>query len=436
MASKGISGEWRKKGNDIYQSAGNLCPALRKERIQHAIRFYVKAFQLQESDDELSSAAKNLALASWRLAELVEEKYGHVHQLKESAKYFAMAYNAGITSKPKSWIETLLTSTRQFLDDAFQYSQNMRSFKERSKLLHEIAGEISEGNLKAYCFLTLVDATFKAGAVELLEGRYKECLALMHECYQPIEEARKYGQSHPHITSEVSVYEMDVLLQQCTAESIQARSIGDELFNSVLYDEDSFNVDMLWEVVDWYRKSILLTREKDVEFEAIGHSRLGRVYDRVLKLKQKAKENFMRCLELVNSMHPRTFTSEKWYQEATEALSRYQQETVRKEEEAWSVEKNEILLELKEEINKLEEVSENVEDLLQHIYKAHPPKNPAHKLNESLLTGESRNIKKALRESLLHYHPDRLKVKDLGKKWVVLCEEITKYLTLKYESYK
>ena len=195
-------------------------------------------------------------------------------------------------------------------------------------------------------------------------------------------------------------------------------------------------LDMIWEVVDWYKRSVLLTREKDVEFEAIGHSRLGRVYDQVLKLQTKAKENFMQCLELANSMYPRVFTSEKWYQEATEALSRYQQETVRKEEAAWSEEKNGILLELKEDIKKLEELSNNTEDLLRHIYKKYPPKNENHKLNDSLLEGENQNIKKALRESLLHYHPDRLKAKDLGKKWVVLCEEITKYLNRKYEMYK
>ena len=436
MTSKTISCEWRKKGNEIYLSAVNLCPTLRKERIQQAINIYVNAFQTQANDDELSSAAKNLAMASWRLAEIVEEKYAHIYHLKEAAKYFSIAYNAGLTSKAQSWIEPLLTSTRQFLDDAIQYSLNLSDFKQRSKLLYEIACTVSEENLKAHCFLSLADATFKAGVSELAKGKYKECLAFMHECYHPVEEARRYGHCDPFVTTEVAVYEGDIFLHQCTAESIQARSTGDDLFSSVLCDEDNLNVDMVWEVVDWYKQAILLTREKDVEFEAIGHSRLGRVYDQVLKLKIKAKENFMRCLELVNSMYPRVFTSEKWYQEATEALNRYQQETVRKEEEAWSVEKNEILLELKEDIKKLEELSNNVEDLLRHIYTTHPPKNKDHRLNESLLSGENRNVKKALRESLLHYHPDRLKAKDLGKKWVVLCEEITKYLNRKYEVYK
>ena len=106
----------------------------------------------------------------------------------------------------------------------------------------------------------------------------------------------------------------------------------------------------------------------------------------------------MRCLELCNSMHPRVFTSEKWYQEATTALNRYQREVRRKEEQAWSAQKNSILLELKEDIDKLKEVSANTEDLLRHIYRAHPPKNKDHTLNESYLSGENQNMKKALRE--------------------------------------
>ena len=435
-SSKSVSCEWRKKGNEIYLSAANLGPTLRKDRIQQAISIYANAFETQSNNDELSSAAKNLAMASWRLADVIEEKFAHIYHLKEAAKYFSISYNAGLTSKPKSWIEPLLTTTRQFIEDAIEFSQNLSNFKERSKFLNDIACEISEENLKAYCYLSLADATFKPGVSELADGKYKECLFLMRECYHPVEEARRYGHCDPFVSTEVAVFEGDIFLHQCTAESIQACSTGDDLFRSVLCDEDNLNVDMVWEVVDFYKQAILLTREKDVEFEAIGHSRLGRVYDQVLKLKVKAKENFMRCLELCNSMYPRVFTSEKWYQEATEALNWYQQETVRKEEEAWSTEKNAILLELKADIKKLEELSTDAEALLRHIYKVHPPKNKDHKLNESFLSGENRNVKKALRESLLHYHPDRLKAKDLGKKWIVLCEEITKYLNRKYEVYK
>ena len=215
MSAKTISSDWRKKGNEIYLSAANLCPTLRKERIREAINIYLNAFQTQTNDDELSSASKNLAMSSWRLSEYNdEEKYLHIYHLKESAKYFDIAYNAGLTSKPQSWIESLLTSTRQFMEDAIKYTQTLSNFKERSSLLYEIADKISEENLKAFCFLSLADVTFKAGISELAKGRYRECLALMHECYRPVEEARRYGRSSPFVTSEVAVYETDIFLHR------------------------------------------------------------------------------------------------------------------------------------------------------------------------------------------------------------------------------
>lgn len=434
--AKSVSSDWRKKGNEFYLSASyDISPCLRRDRIQKAISCYSKALEFKTNDDELSSAAKNLAMSSWRVAELVPDKYTRVFYLKEASKYFGLAYNAGLLSKPQHWNDSLLTTTRGYIDDMVNFSQTLR-FEDRTRLLNGVACEITDGTLKAHCFLQLADAIFKTGILEMSAGRHRESKKLMHECYMPVEEARRHGYHDPIIETEVRIFDEDIFMHLCTCESIQAQITGDDLFEKIILDEDNLNIDMVWEVVDWYKQSVLLTREKDVEYEAIGHSRLGKVYDGVLKLKTKAKENFMRCLGLAHSMHPRNFTTEKWYQECTEAVARYQKETVAQEEDAWSAEKNEFLVELTEEISKLEEVSEDAEQLLRHIYKVHPPKNQTHKLNESLLTGENRNIKKAIRDGLLHYHPDRLKANDLGKKWVVLCEEITKYLNRKYEVYK
>ena len=48
----------------------------------------------------------------------------------------------------------------------------------------------------------------------------------------------------------------------------------------------------------------------EVELEAIAVSRLGRVYDKVLKLKDKAKEYYKHSVQLAHSMYPRTFAME------------------------------------------------------------------------------------------------------------------------------
>ena len=43
------------------------------------------------------------------------------------------------------------------------------------------------------------------------------------------------------------------------------------------------------------------------------------------------------------------------------------------------------------------------------------------------IAGKTQN-KKVLKKAIFHYHPDTLS-KDLGQKWLLLSEEITKYLT-------
>ncbi len=47
-----------------------------------------------------------------------------------------------------------------------------------------------------------------------------------------------------------------------------------------------------------------------VEREAVAASRLGKLYDQVLKIKYKAKEYFQHCMQLAHSLTPRVFTSE------------------------------------------------------------------------------------------------------------------------------
>lgn len=67
---------------------------------------------------------------------------------------------------------------------------------------------------------------------------------------------------------------------------------------------------MAWDILDWYKKAVLLTRELEVEMEAIALSRIGRFYDVVFKIKSRAREAFTAAISLALSMHPRTFDND------------------------------------------------------------------------------------------------------------------------------
>ena len=68
-------------------------------------------------------------------------------------------------------------------------------------------------------------------------------------------------------------------------------------------------MDLAYEVIDWYKNGIILAKG-EVEMEVIAVSRLGRVYDQVLKDRTRAKANYIRAIELAHSMYPRRFDTQ------------------------------------------------------------------------------------------------------------------------------
>ena len=73
--------------------------------------------------------------------------------------------------------------------------------------------------------------------------------------------------------------------------------------------------------------------------------------------------------------------------------------------------------------------------LLEHIYKAHPPKN-----DKSFPAGLDRDddscLKKACLLAVTVYHPDKAHNKTAGIEWYILCEEIVKELNGFYGYFK
>ncbi len=74
---------------------------------------------------------------------------------------------------------------------------------------------------------------------------------------------------------------------------------------------------------------------------------------------------------------------------------------------------------------------------LLYIYQTFPPKEttskpPPEKDVKKMAKG-SKELKKVFQKAVLHYHPDKQDAEKHGKKWEVLCDEITKMLTGVYE---
>ena len=62
-----------------------------------------------------------------------------------------------------------------------------------------------------------------------------------------------------------------------------------------------------WIVYDCYKEAILLSRELEVEIEAMATSRFGRIYSEVFGLKSKGRTLYKEAIQLALTMHPKSF---------------------------------------------------------------------------------------------------------------------------------
>lgn len=384
---------FREDGNKVYITAKDNIPAkIQLERLQTASNLYYKAYNTSIDMDEKVSAAKNMGMVSWRIGKLKEQLQDRssviFHFFKEAFQYLTEAWTKSRDVKPSEWRDGISTSAFTIWSDLIQNRLSDIVIVNRVKILYDMLQSIEIPQLRAEFYIHIATCHFHAGVTAIQTKNFKAAMYEMKECYLPVTEAMSLGKnlSLEHITRDAETLESDVTMHQCLAESMQANQIGEELFNKLLMDEENLNIDMVYEVIDWHKQAVLRTREiTEVEVEAIALSRIGRVYDKVLKLKAKAKEYLMRSMQLANSMHPRTFHGEGWFEDCKEILARYQKEVVEQESEVWQKERESFLKELEKELqdikkNDQENTNSRSEGFLKFIYKSYPPTNPANKL--------------------------------------------------------
>jgi hypothetical protein len=68
----------------------------------------------------------------------------------------------------------------------------------------------------------------------------------------------------------------------------------------------------VFHALDKFREAIILARDKYVLGEAMAHSGIGEIYDSVLKMTVLAKENFMKCIQLVQSLQFGNYHGHDW----------------------------------------------------------------------------------------------------------------------------
>ncbi|ESO96147.1 hypothetical protein LOTGIDRAFT_231852 [Lottia gigantea] len=434
-----ISKTWREQGNAfLKKNVEGTAPVICRQNLEKSLQYYYKAENTAgDNMEDRCSAKKNSGIASLKLARILDPRKEKANLIdfyfKQALEKFSEAWEYG-RGKSNEWLMGIQTLS---LECFINMEDRMADDKVEDKVrqLESLTLLVLGKENKASAFSTITLLVFELALTNLAAKNFKVALSHLKDCYYPVSEGLRYSDSE-EMKRTFELHQEDIYIQTCVAESMQALDIGDNMFQAAMTEEEVLNMDMIYDVLDWYRQAITLTRDKDVLLEAIAHCRLGKIYQKVLKLDDRARVYYAKCIELANTLIPRTIHQEEWYCLATEALSHYQQEDLRKEEEAKKGQREEILKEKKEE---LDELKKNFKDMgkvefLIFIYKKYPPKNKKHVLGKVSDQPESPEIKKLYQKAVIHFHPDKVPSED--KVWKFMSEEIVKLLTSHYEYFK
>ncbi|KAK7479791.1 hypothetical protein BaRGS_00028971 [Batillaria attramentaria] len=377
------SSRLRELGNEAYRRVtDDVSPSVQLVGLQQALNSYDKALAKATNDTDRSSACKNMAMTNWKMAKakvaLDSDRQVVTLYFRDALRCFRDAREYG-TGRTWEWLDNLASAGIRCWDD-FRERVEQLPYENRIRELERLVGYIVDDVTMAREYLEIANTYFNSSVMALGERNYRQSLNLLAECGFPLNEARRLFSRDPSHMRECELLEEDIFIQTCVAESIQARMSGEELLVLVTQNEEDLNIDMVWEVVDWFRRAAMLTREHDLEQE-------------VLKMKDRAKKCLTRVLELANTMEDVDKLTKK-FNEATKI------------------------------------------EFLKFVYTTYPPKDKRHKLGDVPDDTERYEVQKLYRKAAIHYHPDRVKEDEHGVEWKALTGEITKLITSHYEYFK
>ena len=139
-----------------------------------------------------------------------------------------------------------------------------------------------------------------------LHRDYKACLSFLHDASQFLGKAQTVRIAEAELALEITELQERVQTQIFVCESMQAREMGDKALRAAIHDDVQVNMDLALQAADWYRQATVLTRDRDIEGEAIAMSRLGKVYSDVLKDATRASKAHYEATKLaLTVMSPR-----------------------------------------------------------------------------------------------------------------------------------
>jgi len=478
------SEQLRKEGNTIYERARPYDdkPDLKRKLLIKAIAKYESALEFAVDDGEKAMIEKNLGLAHHYIAALDLPLFEIIDNQRDSVRFLSSAITRGLRAgKEDQWLTTLRGMIERTLKTGIEHMTEWRRMavdfdeaRQWIRFYHAMIKYLQHEGLLSLAHYAFSQQLFHQAVKSREDGNFKDAIYFLEEMSFPLEETERLTARRSNdlsqlngakllsefkcdqgldfdgievdLAAETRVKKSEASIEKSIAEAMQAIKQGEDLFSTAMMDEESPNMDAVFDALDWFKSASLKARENDLEQEAIACHHIGRIYEKVIKLKGRAKEYYMQTMTLSEACKPRTFYNRLWYTRTRDSLNEFQQEAVRRDDEAKQKERQKYLDQLKDEIKLLDENKELLGDLIDTVLANFPPKNEKKfkdadkkELKEIIERddyAENGRKKKLLLKFLSDYHPDRNLADTYGKKWEVLSEEITKRVTNFYERLK
>lgn len=291
----------RVKGNALYrQLAGPQVYAapLRRMKCTEADKFYQEALAHSRARADRASCLKNLGMLHilWTKLEMVDTvTVDDAPYLAYAKKKAAAAVGSLVEAlhlgeeiqKPQQW----LTHLQEHLVGFVEWAPKplLRSLCEEFDLA--LGKRTVRCKAAAVAHLRLAEKQFGQGLLNLETHNFTGSIPILNDCMQLLRKAASL-ESERDSNEYSSISEMleRAQTQIFVCESMQACALGDEVLQRALFDDEEVNMELAFEAIDLYRRAVLLTRERDIEGEAVAMSKLGKVYSEVIKDPERASK--------------------------------------------------------------------------------------------------------------------------------------------------
>jgi len=238
--------------------------------------------------------------------------------------------------------------------------------------------------------------------------------------------------------------DIEDIWNECTThkavgEGLQMASQGEEMFQVAVAGDESLKMEMVWDAMDRFKQAIILNAGEEIELETMAKGKIGLIYLKVLDNKPQARDYLSEAMDTAKVMMLErniNLYDFSWYSEVAAGYNHLQEEKVAQEDEEWMKERTPLLQDpfVKLALKSLEDHNEDSdEEFAKFLFDFLPPKHrdDCESLKKSVETGFVENRVKMLEKMVTFWNPDRVEKQD-DKKHYIICEEVTKRLTNRY----